>query len=481
MSDDSENWVGSGWSDCDATDKEQRQPSATRKMEKGSYDGTDCVAKGNNRVDYARGKPDAPAQTSQSSMSKPKEEKQHDLMTGRTSELADKMLPLRNIKPVLSSRHLVKGWLDRGALSVIYGESNVGKTFFAIDLAFHVAAGKDWHGYKVPNNLMQTGSVVYVACEGGLSLNNRVEAMRQHDPALVAAAEPNFFLLPTILDLCGCNDAPALIGAVENRCNDPSLIIIDTLAMAFGSGDENTAKDMGLFIANCTRLRIETGAHVMVIHHSGKDSSKGARGSGSLRAAADSEIELKGSGDVIMARDRKQRDKPKGNVFAYKLQSVFLGKDEDGDAVTSAVVEVTEPVKKSPHLKGQALIAKQAFDEALTNHARFGREKASLMTVIAYLLISGADIAISRVLAMAKVTVQRALLFNVPKRRCKRKRFSVSMEALHGRAPTNSPSQTDTSRHKSRTVPDLPNVTYVTHSYRSVTTVTEIYSALNLP
>jgi hypothetical protein len=289
-------------------------------------------------------------------------------INGRASDLAGKMVSLRSIAPVLTSRYLVKGWLDRGALSVVYGESNVGKTFFALDMGIHVAAAKDWHGCKVPTAENYAGGVIYVACEGGVGLNNRIEAMRRNDPDLIEAAEEDFELLPTMLDLCGSNDAAALIDAIEDVCSDPGLIIIDTLAMAFGGGDENTAKDMGLFIANCIRLRTETGAHVMVIHHSGKDTSKGARGSGSLRAAADSEIELTRSGAVIMAEDRKQRDREKGKVFAYTLKSVFIGNDEDGDAVTSAVVEVTEPVKKVTRLKGQALIAMQAFGDALADH-----------------------------------------------------------------------------------------------------------------
>jgi RecA/RadA recombinase len=294
--------------------------------------------------------------------------KAHKAITGRASDLADKMVRMCSITPALSSRYLVKGWLDRGALSVVYGESNVGKTFFALDLAVHIAAAKDWYGHKVPTIHNYAGPVVYVACEGGVGLSNRIEAIRRNDPDLAEGAESNFVLLPTMLDLCGSNDAAALIEAIEQKCFDPSLIVIDTLAMAFGGGDENTAKDMGLFIANCIRLRSETGSHVMVIHHSGKDTSKGARGSGSLRAAADSEIELTRSGTVIMAADRKQRDREKGKVFAYTLRSVFIGNDEDGDAVTSAVVEVTEPVKKVVRLKGQALIAMQAFGDALADH-----------------------------------------------------------------------------------------------------------------
>ena len=65
------------------------------------------------------------------------------LLTGRAAELADALIPMSRVKPVLRSRYLVKGWLDRGAMSVVYGESNVGKTFFALDMAAHVAAALD--------------------------------------------------------------------------------------------------------------------------------------------------------------------------------------------------------------------------------------------------------------------------------------------------------------------------------------------------
>lgn len=291
----------------------------------------------------------------------------------RAADLQAQMVGLHNLKPVLSSRYLVKGWLDRGTLSVVYGESNVGKTFFVLDLAMHVAAlldldgkNRDWHGTRV-----KRGSVVYVAGEGGSGINNRIEAIRRNRPDLTDGLDgTDFTLMKTALDLCGETDAAALCEAFKEH-EYVDLIVIDTLAMAFGGGDENTAKDMGLFVRNCRQIREATGAHVMVIHHSGKDTSKGARGSGSLRAAADTEIELTSEGPVIMATQRKQRDMPIGEPFAYTLRSVFLGLDEDGDAVTSAVVEPTEaPARRTPRLKGQALIAMQAFGDALAAHGQ---------------------------------------------------------------------------------------------------------------
>jgi hypothetical protein len=292
-------------------------------------------------------------------------------LSGRAADLAKQMIPLQEIQPALGRRYLVKGWLDRGAFSVVYGESNVGKTFFALDLAMHVAAGWDWHGNRIPGNDHYAGPVVYVAGEGGLGIQNRIEAIRRERPYLMDRTEQagDFVLLPTSLDMCGAGDSRALEAAIEVVARKPALLVIDTLARAFGGGDENTAKDMGAFVRNIDGLRMHTHSHVMVIHHSGKDTSKGARGSGSLRAAADTEIELTRNGLVIVAETKKQRDMPSGAVFAYTLQTVDLGRDEDGDRVTSAVVEKTDaPAKRAPRLKGQALIAMQAFGDALADH-----------------------------------------------------------------------------------------------------------------
>ncbi|MDO5371097.1 helicase RepA family protein [Paracoccus sp. (in: a-proteobacteria)] len=292
---------------------------------------------------------------------------------GRALDLAGAIRPSHKIKPVLESRYLVKGWLDRGAFSVVYGESNVGKTFLAMDIAIHVAAGEDWHGHRVPSDEKWAGPVIYVASEGGTGINNRLEAMRRTQPELMKRVDENgdLCILAAPIDLCTAEDATYLSEAInQDFDNKPSLIVIDTLARAMGNGDENTAKDMGQFVRSVDHLREATGAHVMVIHHSGKDASKGARGSGSLRAAADTEIELTRTDGIIMAETRKQRDMPCDAVFAYQLKSVFLGFDDDGDKVTSAVVAPAEPVNRKNRVKltGTDKIGLQALSDALAEH-----------------------------------------------------------------------------------------------------------------
>jgi hypothetical protein len=289
---------------------------------------------------------------------------------GRADELATKIQPLAAIRPALHSQYLVKGWFDRGAFSVVYGESNVGKTFFALDVAMHVAAGMDWHGARILNGKNWAGPALYVAGEGGRGVHNRIEALRRARPELVAAVEHEgyFALLPTALDLCGTGDAQALLEALKKMPGHPALIIIDTLARAMGGGDENSGQDMGALIRNVDAIREATGAHVMLIHHSGKDTTRGARGHSSLRAAADTEIELRRSGDMVEAETKKQRDIGDAGRFAYTLQSITIGMDEDGDEVSSAVVEPTDVVARKPRITGQALVALQALDDAVSQH-----------------------------------------------------------------------------------------------------------------
>ena len=299
----------------------------------------------------------------------PKEAAQE--LSERAKELRGKMRPIGELQPALQNRYLVKHWLDRGTTSVVFGESNVGKTFFALDVAMHVAAGVSWRGNRVRGN---GENVFFLAAEGGFGINNRLAAIRQKNPDLFSKAQGNLSIIPTTIDLKGAVDAGSISNAILNKSNTgASLLVIDTLARSMGIGDENSSQDMGTVIRNIDKIRTATGAHVMIIHHSGKDTSKGARGSGSLRAAVDTEIELTVEENVIAATQLKQRDMPKGKDFHYRLETIEIGHDEDGDRVTSAVIETAEPVKKKIKLKGKNLIAMQALDGAIKEHGEVKR------------------------------------------------------------------------------------------------------------
>jgi hypothetical protein len=98
---------------------------------------------------------------------------------------------------------------------------------------------------------------------------------------------------------------------------------------------------MGALVMNMDRIRSETGACVLFVHHSGKDAAKGARGHSCLRAAIDSEFELVADEETgaRSAAVVKQRDLPKGAVFEFRLEQVTLGQNPHGEDVTTCLVE----------------------------------------------------------------------------------------------------------------------------------------------
>jgi hypothetical protein len=182
----------------------------------------------------------------------------------------------------------------------------------------------------------------------------------------------NLQLLPVQVDFHGEDDVNAVISLIQEQ--DFSLIVVDTLAMTMGAGSENDGADMGQYIKNIMLLKSIFNCHVMIIHHSGKDRGKGARGHSSLRAAVDTEIEVKADGLMRVATAHKQRDLENGKKVAFSLMGVQLGFDEDGDPITSCVVKPEELSSCSSHdkrrLKGKSQIALQALYNALAKEGR---------------------------------------------------------------------------------------------------------------
>ncbi|MBM7851487.1 hypothetical protein JOD31_001712 [Methylopila capsulata] len=235
-----------------------------------------------------------------------------------------------------SARPLIKGLLDQGAMSVLYGESNSGKTFVAMDIAFHVAAGLSWCGLRTAR-----APIVYVAAEGGQGARKRAAALK----AKFRNADTGGFryLLHSVDLLHEDADLRPLIADLR-RVAPVGLIVIDTFSRAMAGGDENTSTDMGAMVKHLDAIRAATSAHLMVVHHTGKDKAKGARGHTLLRAATDTEIEI----DDQRLTVTKQRDLDKSFAAAFSLDVVTLGVDADGDPVTSCTVRWTAAAPPAP-------------------------------------------------------------------------------------------------------------------------------------
>jgi hypothetical protein len=153
-----------------------------------------------------------------------------------------------------------------------------------------------------------------------------------------------------------------------------ALLVIDTVSRVLAGGNENGSDDMGALVRSLDRLRDELRCHVLAVHHSGKDQARGARGHSLLHCAVDTEIEVvrdAGTG-ISLATVTKQRDGATEGQVAFRLRQVELGEDEDGDAVTSCVVEPadsTAPVRKRPKLTGAAAVGLEQLRNCLADHA----------------------------------------------------------------------------------------------------------------
>jgi hypothetical protein len=105
---------------------------------------------------------------------------------------------------------------------------------------------------------------------------------------------------------------------------------------------------------------------VVLVHHSGKDESRGARGWSGLRAAADFEMEIIRSDNDRVATVTKMKGGEDGGEYGFKLETVTVGMDDDGDVETTCVVVYTDSsrasvaVTKGPSGARHKLIVKEA-------------------------------------------------------------------------------------------------------------------------
>lgn len=253
-------------------------------------------------------------------------------------------VPVGEFVAAAPMRYWIKGVVPQAPLVVVYGETGSGKTFAVLDLVLAVARGVDWRERRT-----RQGRVAYIAAEGAGGLRKRLQAYADFhgvDTAslqlVMLAAAPNFLIAAEVADV---------IRGVQ-AAGGADLIVVDTLAQVTPGGNENAGEDMGRALAHCRQLNARTGATVVLVHHAGKDSSRGARGWSGLKAAADAEVEVVRDGDLRMLRLTKAKDDIDGSQWGFRLNQIAVGTDEDGDPITSCVVEPSEatvaPGKRTP-------------------------------------------------------------------------------------------------------------------------------------
>lgn len=186
---------------------------------------------------------------------------------------------------------LIEGWIPGGgALVAMVGKPKSGKSFVCVDAICTIAAGlPDWHGAAVT-----AGRVLYIAAEGQRGVPVRIAAWLQAH-GMTAGGLPGLDILPVPVALDNPESFVELAALVKETARQHRalyrLIVVDTLARSM-TGDENSTKDMAALINACDRISRGTRATVLLVHHLGKDGSRGARGSSALPGAVDVQIDV---------------------------------------------------------------------------------------------------------------------------------------------------------------------------------------------
>lgn len=230
--------------------------------------------------------------------------------------------------------YIISKWIPQGGMGTLFGPPGIGKSFLAVDIALSIATGRDWCG----NPIKQPGRVIYLAGEGNYGLRSRVASWCQMNN-LYQGVE-NLFISNKSINLDNPENHKKALDAVSDisKDRDFSLIIVDTLNRHIG-GDENKATDMGLFLDSCSIIANNTGATVLLVHHSGHGdgAEKRERGSSALRGAMDFAIRAFEHKDGLKVNCEKMKDGPKPPAFYGRITDANLGwVDEFGEVSNGA-------------------------------------------------------------------------------------------------------------------------------------------------
>jgi AAA domain/CHC2 zinc finger len=264
---------------------------------------------------------------------------------------------------------LIKNVIARGETSSWIGPPGAGKSALLGDVCVHGASSPSWRGYRIKQ---QFGSL-YLAIERGDLVKRRMIAHRLRDslpPDLPIAVSSQ------VIDLMdrGCvqNIIDAIKQAEDRLSREIGLLVIDTYAkgIAAGGGDESLAKDQNAALANLRRVIDKIIVHIATVGHTGKDESRGERGSNAKLADVDLQVQI--GGDTIKtATVKKANDQEQGPLTSFRLEPYDFGPDEDGDpfrtyVLSKEIIPGVEALERP--LTDQQRLAIEALTETVLVH-----------------------------------------------------------------------------------------------------------------
>lgn len=234
-------------------------------------------------------------------------------------------------------RPILKGFINKGEISALIAPPKRGKSALMAEIAIHCAAGKDWRD----SSASDACGVVIFAIERADLYRRRLDAYALRDgyknlPIAVAGK---------VIDLLNPQCVQTLVATVreaEQRFARPvGMIVIDTYSkgIAAGGGDENSAKDQNRVAANLRRVQELIDVHISCVGHTGKDPSKGARGSNAHLGDVDLMIQITGDAATKTAKVTDANDQPERVIAQFLLEAADTSHvDDDGEVETVAII-----------------------------------------------------------------------------------------------------------------------------------------------
>jgi hypothetical protein len=317
----------------------------------------------------------------------------------------------RPVKP-----RLIKHLIPQVGHGLMSGQWGAGKTFVFFDLAASLNTGQPWLGHVVKR---QCGVLLFAA-EGADEVRLRLDAVvRGKCGDMIRAPFYWYEIAPLLLHKGAVEKLIAMTRHAEASIKEQfglplGLIAIDTIAACAGYGRAGDEYDnaVGQAVMNVLKaVAQELKCFVLGIDHFGKNLEAGTRGASSKEASADVVLACLGnkqlSGTVINTRlaVRKHRGGKQGQEYPFALRMVEAPeKDEDGDAITTMVVDWLPP--------GSAAAGEPVVDDPWTGPKRqdqrtaVQRLKRVLMAILAE---HGIDTAIPPDGPVVRMVDQRAV------------------------------------------------------------------------
>lgn len=233
------------------------------------------------------------------------------------------ILDVQSLLDVPDPTWIIDGWVIDDGVSVWYGPPKTFKTFNVLDMALSVACGVPWRGNQVAGQ-----PVLYLLGEGMGTFKYRVHVWLEKRSE---GRKAQFWTVPVGVPLGTPEGLSNALAAIDSLPLRPGLIVIDTLNRHFGPGDENSTQDMTRFVQSIDAIRAHTRAHIAIVHHSGKDAEKGARGASSLLGAVDNEFRITRTDGtkicMIECTAARHSDEPKPMVVELVKAEVVSSKN----------------------------------------------------------------------------------------------------------------------------------------------------------